>query len=236
MLRNKMPFRDIAKGRYGRKIAYTDVETITADNISDVIGNCIGIFNYNKTAIEYLWNYYKGDQPVLYRTKVSNEDITNKVEENHAYEIVQFKVGQTYGEPVQMVSRKNDENINKAVDEYNDYTTDADKQEKDIKAGEWQSAVGTSFKAAQFSDGDIPFRIVAPSPMNTFVIYSRHTEEALVAVQELKNEDGEWYKLCYTKTHECKIADGKVYDWKLHGIGGIPMVECLNNHERKPDM
>lgn len=106
MLRNKMPFRDIAKGRYGRKIAYTDVETITADNISDVIGNCIGIFNYNKTAIEYLWNYYKGDQPVLYRTKVSNEDITNKVEENHAYEIVQFKVGQTYGEPVQMVSRK----------------------------------------------------------------------------------------------------------------------------------
>ena len=236
MLRNKMPFRDIAKGRYGRKIAYTDVETITADNISDVIGNCIGIFNYNKTAIEYLWNYYKGDQPVLYRTKVSNEDITNKVEENHAYEIVQFKVGQTYGEPVQMVSRKNDENINKAVDEYNDYTTDADKQEKDIKAGEWQSAVGTSFKAAQFSDGDIPFRIVAPSPMNTFVIYSRHTEEALVAVQELKNEDGEWYKLCYTKTHECKIADGKVYDWKLHGFGGIPIVEFPNNHERISDI
>ena len=236
MLRNKMPFRDIAKGRYGRKIAYTDVETITKDNISDVIGNCIGIFNYNKTAIEYLWNYYKGDQPVLYRTKVSNEDITNKVEENHAYEIVQFKVGQTYGEPVQMVSRKNDENINKAVDEYNDYTTDADKQEKDIKAGEWQSAVGTSFKAAQFSDGDIPFRIVAPSPMNTFVIYSRHTEEALVAVQELKNEDGEWYKLCYTKTHECKIADGKVYDWKLHGFGGIPIVEFPNNHERISDI
>lgn len=236
MLRNKMPFRDIAKGRYGRKIAYTDVETITADNISDVIGNCIGIFNYNKTAIEYLWNYYKGDQPVLYRTKVSNEDITNKVEENHAYEIVQFKVGQTYGEPVQMVSRKNDENINKAVDEYNDYTTDADKQEKDIKAGEWQSAVGTSFKAAQFYDGEIPFRIVAPSPMNTFVIYSRHTEEALVAVQELKNEDGEWYKLCYTKTHECKIEDGKVYDWKLHGFGGIPIVEFPNNHERISDI
>jgi SPP1 family phage portal protein len=236
MLRNKMPFCDIAKGRYGRKIAYTDVETITANNISNVIGNCIGIFNYNKTAIEYLWNYYKGDQPVLYRTKVSNEDITNKVEENHAYEIVQFKVGQTYGEPVQMVSRKNDKNINKAVDEYNDYTTDADKQEKDIKAGEWQSAVGTSFKAAQFSDGDIPFRIVAPSPMNTFVIYSRHTEEALVAVQELKNEDGEWYKLCYTKTHECKIADGKVYDWKLHGFGGIPIVEFPNNHERISDI
>ena len=55
-------------------------------------------------------------------------------------------------------------------------------------------------------------------------------------VQELKNEDGEWYKLCYTKTHECKIADGKVYDWKLHGFGGIPIVEFPNNHERISDI
>lgn len=59
----------------------------------------------------------------------------NKVVENHAYEIVQFKVGQTYGEPVQFVSRKDDENINRAVDILNDYMVDVDKQSKDIKSG-----------------------------------------------------------------------------------------------------
>lgn len=233
---NTQYFHDLVKGRYGRKIAYANVEQITADNIVNVVGNCIGAFYFNKTIIRYLWNYYKGDQPVLYRTKVQNADITNKVSENHAYEIVQFKVGQTYGEPIQLISRKDDDRINNAVDEFNDYLTDANKQEKDIKAGEWQSATGTSFKAVQFADGDIPFRIVAPTPMNTFVIYSRSTEEPILAIQELKDADGQWYKLCYTDSYECKIVNGEVRDWKLHGFGGIPIVEFPNNHERISDI
>lgn len=233
---NKMLFQDLVKGCYGRKIAYTDVETITDENIVKVIGNCIGAFYYNKTVIEYLWNYYKGDQPVLYRTKVSNEDICNSIVENHSYEIVQFKVGQTYGEPIQFVSRKEDDATNKAVDTLNDYMENANKQEKDIKAGEWQSATGTSFKAAQFSNGDIPFRIVAPTPMNTFVIYNRGTEEPILSVQELKDENGKSYKQCYTDTHECKIVNSQVFDWKLHAFGGNPIVEFPNNHERLSDI
>ena len=234
---NKQYFHDLVKGRYGRKIAYANVEQITADNIVNVVGNCIGAFYFNKTIIRYLWNYYKGDQPVLYRTKVQNADITNKVSENHAYEIVQFKVGQTYGEPIQLISRKDDDRINNAVDEFNDYLTDANKQEKDIKAGEWQSATGTSFKAVQITKNeDMPFRIVAPTPMNTFVIYSQSTEEPLLAIQELKDADGQMYKLCYTDSYECKIVNGKVRDWKLHGFGGIPIVEFPNNHERISDI
>lgn len=233
---NKMLFQYLVKGCYGRKIAYTDVETITDKNIVKVIGNCIGAFYYNKTVIEYLWNYYKGDQPVLYRTKVSNEDICNSIVENHSYEIVQFKVGQTYGEPIQFVSRKEDDATNKAVDTLNDYMENANKQEKDIKAGEWQSATGTSFKAAQFSNGDIPFRIVAPTPMNTFVIYNRGTEEPILSVQELKDENGKSYKQCYTDTHECKIVNSQVVDWKLHAFGGNPIVEFPNNHERLSDI
>lgn len=66
-----------------------------------------------------------------------------------AHEWVQFKVGQSYGEPIQFISRKDDEAINKAVDALNDFMADANKQEKDVKAGEWQSATGTSFKAVR---------------------------------------------------------------------------------------
>lgn len=235
---NTMKFQDLVKGCHGRKIAYTDVDKITEDNIVKVIGDCIGVFYYNKPVIKYLWEYYKGDQPVLYRTKLSNEDITNRIVENHAYEIVQFKVGQTYGEPVKYISRKDDVKINEAVDELNDFTTDANKQEKDIKAGEWQSATGISFKAVQFANGDIPFRIVAPTPLNTFVIYNRSTDEPLLAVQELKDENGEWYKLCYTESCECIIKNSAVVEktWKPHGFGGIPIVEFPNNHERVSDI
>mgnify|MGYP005893998485 FL=1 len=234
--RNTMYFQDLVKGNYGRKIAYTDAERITDDNVVKIIGQCIGVFYGNKSAIRYLWSYYKGDQPVLYRTKISNEDITNKILENHAYEIVQFKVGQTYGEPVQFISRKDDDAINNAVDELNDFMTDANKQEKDIKSGEWQSATGTAFKAIQSKKGEIPFRITAPTPMNTFIIYNHTTEEPMLAVQELKDEDGRYYKLAFSETMSFKIVNSNVVSSKLHTYGGIPIVEYPNNHERISDI
>ena len=234
---NKKSFNDLVRGCYGRKIAYTNVEMITAKNVVKVIGSCIGAFYWNKTAIKYLWDYYKGDQPVLYRTKLSNEDILNKVVENHAYEIVQFKVGQTYGEPIQFISRKDNKTINKAVDMLNDFMADANKQEKDIKAGEWQSATGTSFKAIQPKDnGDIPFRIVAPTPMNTFVIYNENTEEPILAVQELKDIDGNHYKMAFSETMSFRIENSNVVETKLHTYGQIPIVEFPNNHERISDI
>ena len=88
---NSQRLNDLVKGKYGRKIAYTDVDAITIENVVKVVSECIGVFNYNRKIIRYLWDYYKGDQPVRYRTKLSNEDIINKIVENHAYEIVQFK-------------------------------------------------------------------------------------------------------------------------------------------------
>lgn len=233
---NTMYFQDLVRGCYGRKIAYTNVDTITANNVVKVIGSTIGIFNWNKPVIKYLWDYYKGDQPILYRHKLTNEDITNKIVENHAYEIVQFKVGQTYGEPIQFISRKDDETINKAVDTLNDFMADANKQEKDIKAGEWQSATGTSLKAVQPKNGDVPFRIVAPTPMNTYVVYNESTEEPMLVVQELKDEDGNWYKMAFSDTMSFRIVDSKVVETKLHTYGEIPIVEFPNNHERISDI
>lgn len=233
---NNRTLQDLVRGCYGRKIAYTDVETITRSNVVKVIGDCIGVFYWNKPIIKYLWDYYKGDQPVLYRRKTANQDITNYICENHAYEIVQFKTGQTYGEPIQYVSRSKDENINAAVDKLNDYMADANKHEKDIKGGEWQSATGTSFKAAQPKKGDVPLRIVAPTPMNTFVIYNRSTEEPLLAVQELKDEDGNWYKLAFSDAMSFTIVDSTVKSAKLHTYEEIPIVEFPNNHERLSDI
>ena len=233
---NKMYFQDLVRGCYGRKIAYTNVCKITVDNVVKVIGDTIGVFYWNKPVIKYLWNYYKGDQPVLYRTKLSNEDIINKIVENHAYEWVQFKVGQSYGEPIQFISRKDDETINKAVDTLNDFMADANKQEKDIKAGEWQSATGTSFKAAQPKNGDVPFRIVAPTPLNTYAIYNESTEEQILVVQELKDEDGNWYKMAFSDTMSFRIVNSKVVEAKLHTYGETPIVEFPNNHERLSDI
>lgn len=244
---NRLHLQDLVQGYYGRKIAYADVEEITEDNIVSVVGNCIGDFNWNKRIFKYLWDYYKGDQPIRYREKVVRDDVNNPIVENHAWEIVRFKNGQTNGEPIQCVSTQKEEKINKGVDRFNDYCRAAGKHAKDISSGEWTSATGTGYKAAQRKKGaEVPFRIAVPTPINTFIIYSRYTEEPLLAVQELKDENGEWYKLCFSETHEYRIKNGKLIEildsnGKLvksrpHAFGGIPIVEYPNNQNRVSDI
>ena len=242
---NVKSLQDLVKGRYGRKIAYVDYEDVDENNILDVLGKTIGIFNANKPVIKYLWDYKNGDQPALYRVKTIRDDIVNHVIENHAWEIVRFKNGQTYGEPVQYISLKKDDEINKAVDMLNDYFRAAGKELKDINSGEWTSTVGTGFKAIQNVQGDIPFRIVTPNPMNTFVVYSSFTEEPLMAVQELKDSEGKFYYLCYTSNKEYKVQNSQLMPYqtekgieysRVHAFGGIPIIEYPNNQSRISDI
>lgn len=235
---NRMHFYELLKGApNGRKIAYADVEKIDETNIVKILGQVIGIHNYNKTFIKYLWDYKNGDQPARYRTKTIRDDINNVVVENHAWEIVRFKNGQTNGESRQLVATKKDDNINNAIDEFNTYTQAANKQVADINAGEWVSSVGFGYEAIQLKHkAQIPFRFVACSPMNTFIVYSSITRERLMSVQELKDEDGYRYYQCYTDTHEYKIKDSKIEYAKLHIFGGIPIVEICNNQSRVSDI
>ena len=72
--------------------------------------------------------------------------------------------------------------------------------------------------------------------MNTFTIYNDSTEEPMLSVQELKDENGNWYKLAFSDTASYKIQDGKLIESKLHTYGGIPIVEFPNNHERISDI
>ncbi len=240
---NRLYLNDLVKGRYGRKIAYTNVETINENNILRVLSDCIGIFNSNRPIIRYLWNYKNGDQPILYRTKVVRDDIVNKVVENHAWEIVQFKNAQTNGEPILCVSLSKDDNVNRMVDKLNNYLRVANKHVKDISSGEWTSAVGTGFKAVQRThNSDKPIRFVVPTPMNTFIIYNNATEEPVLAVQELKDEKNEKYYLCFSETHEYRIKNGSLMfleeniKSRPHAFGGIPIVEYPNNQSRISDI
>lgn len=54
--------------------------------------------------------------------------------------------------------------------------------------------------------------------------------------QELKDEDGKYYKLAFSETMSFKIVDSNVVKSKLHTYGGIPIVEYPNNHERISDI
>ena len=89
----------------GRREITTSETEITRANIADVLQAALMVHVQNRAEIDYLWKYYKGDQPVLYRTKDVRPEILNCVVENHAYEIVTFTSAYELGEPLQYICR-----------------------------------------------------------------------------------------------------------------------------------
>ena len=241
---NKSNFIDLCHGDFGRKIAYTGIEQITSDNVAKVVSDTIGIHNRNRTMIDYLYRYYKGDQPILYREKLVRPEVNNKVSENHALETVKFKAGQIYGEPIQFVCKKKNTNAetNEQVDLLNDYLDEANADARNIQLGIYQSAIGTAYKAILreddwTEDSDMPpFRIFIPYPGDCYIVYSRKNGKAMLSVQVLKDENEEQYYLCYSKNQFYEIQNGKVKRVGINGFGGIPIIEYPNNHDRLSDI
>lgn len=53
----------------GRRIIYTDAKEVTRANVVEVLEKAVSVHKQNRNEIEYLYKYYKGDQPILYRKK-----------------------------------------------------------------------------------------------------------------------------------------------------------------------
>lgn len=244
MGRNKMNFVDLCQGNFGRKVAFTGVSEITNQNVMKVVSETMGIHNRNRVMIDYLYRYYKGDQPVLYREKNVRPEINNRVCENHALEVVRFKASQTYGEPIQYVCKKKNasEEINAQIDLFNDYLDEANAESRNIEMGTFQSSVGTSYKAIlrndEWSDDNdtLPFSIFIPYPGDCYIVYSRLTGKAMLSVQILKDENEEQYYLCYSKKQYFVIQNGQLKDYGINGFGGIPIIEYPNNQDRLSDI
>lgn len=244
MGRNKMNFIDLCRGEFGRKIAYTGVNQITTANVRKVVSDTIGTHNRNRVLIDYLYRYYKGDQPILYREKVVRPEINNRVCENHALEVVRFKASQTYGEPIQYVCKKKKatEEANEQVDLFNDYLDEANAEARNIELGTYQSAVGTAYKAILkeddwTKDSELPpFRIFIPYPGDCYIVYSRKNGKPMLSVQILKDENEQQYYLCFSAKQYFEIQNGQITKTGINGFGGIPVVEYPNNHDRLSDI
>ena len=90
---------------FGRSTIYTDYPAINRDNVLQVIKESQMKHLSNSSQIEHLINYYKGNQPILQRTKEIRPEIVNKCIVNHANEIVSFKVSYLLSEPITYINR-----------------------------------------------------------------------------------------------------------------------------------
>ncbi len=160
---------------FGRRVLYTDVTEIKAENVASVVQNVFPEHVANVDEINYLYNYYKGKQPILERVKKVREDINSKVVTNYANEIVSFKVGYLLNSPFQYVAltEKNEE-----VNILNSYMYQVGKQAQDQEVIEWNHICGTAYRYVEAKEpsevekGDSPFDLYTLDPRTTAIIYS----------------------------------------------------------------
>lgn len=158
---------------FGRHIIYADYdpEDMNENTISQILSDIFSVHLQNSREINYLENYYKGIQPILDKVKEVRPTINNKVVENNAYFIVEFKKSFVFGKPIQYVQRG--DVANKEVGALNSYMLAEDKYPKDTELAEdlYTSGIGHRLVLPDIND-DSPFMIENLDSKTTFCVYS----------------------------------------------------------------
>lgn len=231
---NKKGKRAYGRHLFGRTQIFTDVDEITSDNVASVLQNVIHIHQKNKNEINYLYDYYRGKQPIIDRIKEIRPEICNRIVENWANAIVSFKVGYLCSSPVQYVSAtKGNDSISANVDKLNDYMENDCKSAKDRNLFEWQMICGTSYRAA-FPDKTNLFESFIPDPRECFVIYSNKLGKKPlcgVYITSTTSPVREEIYTVYTDKFIFTVKNGAV-ETEPHIIGLIPIIEYPANNAR----
>lgn len=234
---------------YGRKKIYATEDKITSENVWGIVQSALSIHNVNKRDMTYLYDYYKGDQPILYREKDIRPEICNTIVINRAYEIVSFKRGYLLTENIQYI-RKGDTASKEQPEEIrklNEYMDTEGKATKDSVLAEWMYITGTGYRAVfpkswvspddntPHEEGEAPFEVYTIDPREAFVAYSRNigNEPVFACVQskpvDTANENEEY--TVYTKDAIFSIKNGVVSSEK-NSLGYIPIIEYPENNSR----
>lgn len=222
----------------GRRMILTDETEVNIGNVVQILRKALPYHWKNRSEISYLWSYYKGRQPILNRVKEVRPEITNKIVENRANEIVSFKSGYLMGEPLQYVSRGNAENIADAINQLNEFVFAEEKSAKDKELADWFHICGTSFRMVlpdemAGEDDESPFEIYTLDPRNTFVVYNNGLgNKPILGVKYVVDENGVVHYSCYSDHEYFEIVESKVVSYDTHILGEIPIIEYPLNMAR----
>lgn len=227
----------------GRTKILCDEESITDQNVVKVLTDALVIHRQNSIQCDYLYNYRKGEQPILDREKEVRPEICNKVVENRADEIVSFKTGYLCGEPIQYVSRGSTDDVSDGISKLNDMMLLCGKAALDKDLAEWMYTCGTGYRIVLPNsvhirtsivpmlrrgirnlfrikvEDEAPFEVYTLDPRYTFVVYhSGLGEKPLMGVKYVVKADKSVVYSVYTPTMYYELID-------LGVTGGVTVVK-----------
>lgn len=222
----------------GRRQIFTDKEVIDRTNILEVLGDAFAIHEMNRNEMLYLFEYAKGKQPILNREKQIRSEINEKIVDNMASEILEFKLGYEFGSPITYVQRARKDIKSKnaliqfvknlfsseesqkedmRVSALNEMMVEESKAAKDLQLAKDVKTCGVGYRLIlpkRFKTGVSVFDLLVLNPMNTFVVYSNDAyREPMLGVTYFPHLDGSISFGCYTRDSYFKIEMGIIKDF-----------------------
>lgn len=230
---------------FGRRTIYTDVKTVDASNVADVLSDALAVHAVNAREIRHLRNLYRGNQRILGRVKPVRPEINNKCVINHANEIVSFKVSYLLSEPIIYVHRGVDDQ-SASINRLNEFMHIAGKPARDKEIADDFNICGVGYRLVlpnkEYAGlDDAPFEIFTLPPENTFVV--RHSgvgNPVVCGVTTVYRNQGllpgaASPLYCVYTPNEYFEIDGsappalRVAKSEKHGLGRVPIFEYVNN-------
>lgn len=241
----------------GRRVIYTDAESITEDNVIQELQNAMITHTANVIDMDYLVNFEKGVQP-LQRVKKIRSDIDIKVVDNVVSEITEFKVSYCLGNPITYIQRGDRTGgekvntdaiyaLNEMLDAEESYATDQETERMKQICG-----IACQFVDIKrdYEDGDATFDLAALDPRTSFVVYRNDAlKRKMMGVTFRTEINGDRHFTVFTKDRRyeidnmSKIVNGSkrkkenVWDFgnrsgEINPLGAIPIVEFQRSYDR----
>ena len=225
----------VAKQMFGRRPIFTSETEINEENVSKVVEQAYITHLLNRGEIEYLWEYYKGKQPSLFRKREIRNELTKHIVENRANEIVSFKTGYLVGKPITYISTVSSDVVSETVTKLNDTMRVIGKHKKDKELIEWCMICGVGFRyVVQENDlrKKVPFNLYTLDPRNTFVVRANdYSQRVLVAVNYVTDDNGNTTFTAYTEDSVYTILKGSgKAERETNQFGLIPIIEYRANN------
>ena len=225
---------------FGRKTLYISVDHIDRSNIIEVIAKLNGDYSFNAEQIKYLYEYYKGKQPILHRVKEINDNILNTVVENRYREIVNFHTQYLAGDPIKYSA--NTQDCADEVDILNDFCRLQGKETLDYNLIKWYNICGTAYrmilpKKTVVEEGESPFFIDTLDPQKTAVVYtSKIPHEPKLCWYVTTDTDGVQTYSVYVKNDDgnlfFEIQNNQIIKEEPYPLSELPIIEYPYGEDR----
>lgn len=220
---------------------------LTEENLIKDLLRILPYHERNSQECRYLLDYYRGDQPILYRQDPNRTNDVHTVV-NFAHAISRNMSSFTYSGGIQYVA--SNPQYFEAVKTINDFMRRENKETISKEVQDYQSICGTAFLAIipdSTEKNDVPFELRFLSPENTFVVYSSfNTNVPVYGCTHYKTcRDGKTKYVFQVETaNEIFVFEGngfsirklqRVRDVVKNPMGYVPIIEYPNNAFRLGD-